>query len=299
MNRRWIVIILYVVATGNLLAADNPTAQQCDEHWRVRDRLSDTGVVKTPAKLALEHSAGSNTVGTTDVAFLVDGACDSSAISELQFDFGVDYHRNTGEKAPVNSANVGGNLRYYWSNSAPGSERPILNGAFLSLSAGRNIEADLQTRALALSFQSIMLSDNGFWPLGLERTDLVYSAQPKIEYFYGYQPKELSGTRNATFASADLAVDWSPMTLSDAGATIHLFGSWTGRRRIAGDSMLPRTANVGSTGVELGFSSGSTLKQRIGVALTYDVGKSPDSGFVHDETVRLVFTYLFDAVGLR
>src|SRR5262249_24433531 len=156
----WMAVLLQLCAFGDLMAAEEVHTQACEEHWRVRDRLSDTGIVKTPAKLALEHSAGSDTVGTTDLAFLVDGACDPDVTSELQFDFGIDYHRNTSEKAPVNNASLGGNVRYYWSNSPPGSRQPILNAVFLSVSGGRNIEADSQTGALAISFQSVMLSDD-------------------------------------------------------------------------------------------------------------------------------------------
>jgi hypothetical protein len=290
--------VVFCLCAGHVATAGAADSQACEQRWRVRDRLSNTGVVKTPAALSLEHSAGSDTVGTADVAFLVDGACDPNVTGELQYDFGVDYHRNTSEKAPAEVANVGGNLRYYWSNSPPATPGAILNGLFLNLSAGRNIETDTQTRALALAFESVQLEGSRFWPLGMERGGITYSAQPKIEYFYGYQPKDRSGATNTTFATAALALDWVPMSF-DGGPTVHVFGTWTGRKRIAGDSVLPRTADLGSVGIELGFSSsphvGSTLAQRIGVALTYDVGKEPDSGFVHDETTRLVFTYLFDS----
>lgn len=300
-----------VWAAAALLAVSAPAFADeglCDSNLRIRNRLDKPGFVLKPASVALQHSAGEDTVGLAQVAAMYAREC-GSGNAQSQFELGGEYHLNTSDDAPVELANGGATYSYGWSNA----EMPLA-GTWKEFTAvakyGRNIEKDTTMRYVGVDFAATALSGmgpdgyrHGVGWLGGEglkedNTPLyAYGVRPGLEYYSGYQPEEAESTLDGVFATVSVAADWYPFPKIGTG-NIRLFADWTTRQRQSGDDALPESANLGGAGIAYQFLDTKTAdgksKQVAAVSLEYRVGRDPDSGFLRDESFELVLTYTFD-----
>ncbi len=316
------VAILGIFTAGEAFAqsSDGP---DCRPSLLIRDRLDLSGQAEKPATVTLQHTAGSKTFGVADIAVMGDVPCLASGSLEQRFGYGVGYHLNTSGDAP--SEQVGAGLTYQVSWKRGGVEPSQGNGTYdgtmyaFSVSAeyGRDIEKDMDTGRLGLWFNAFPLGKrndvedplirktgwfagriqrkNSEGPLQIDEV-LFYELSPGIEYFSGYQPAGFPDALHAAYGAITANATWSPFA-GKATHEIYLRSDLVFRSKLSGDDALPDDASTLS--LALGYRLNSdpdrnSIKRKASIELAFEKGRSPEQGFVKDETFFLRFTYLLD-----
>jgi hypothetical protein len=276
---------------------------KCEWGLLVAHSAPVTGRIPEPARLALQRDAGADTIGVADIALLTDRQC-AAERGHSYLDFGLEYHLDTDPDAPTER--VSGSIAYTrtWSPLTRDDTHPYQKLQFFG-EFGRDIEAGRSAAHLGASYVRFPTTSGGKFrrgPLGgeIDRKNsedvtplLRYEVSPQVDYFVGYQPKDVEDRLDAAYAGATAKAEWVPFSSSRGG--LHGFYAsvkWTGQRRLWGDEPLPRSYTWTTASVGYRFEQPEeTRKSFVAIALDYEKGRSPDDGFVRSEGFVLALKY--------
>lgn len=307
-NGRTLVLAICAAmgAAGSAMPAlANDDDDACEWALRVADRSATPGRVQGPARLALQRDAGEGTIGVADIAVMSSQACSMDERPGHRYlDYGLEYHLDTNPDGPAERVSASIAYTRTWSPPTRDSEDPHrtlqLFGEF-----GRDIEGGRSVAHLGAGFASFPTTHQGAFHrslLGGEfgRSDgddptplFVYEVLPQVDYFVGYQPKDIDDRLDAAYAGGSVKLEWVPFPRKRE--RLHGFyasAGWTGQRKLWGDDLLPDTYTWTSTSIGYRFEPEVARgKSSIAIALDYEKGRSPDNGFVSSEGFVLALKY--------
>jgi hypothetical protein len=302
--------ILVCLSSAAAYAQDGD--DKCERGLMVRNQLERPGIVPGPARLALQHTAGERSFALADIAIFSGRAC-AGAVNNSFLDYGLEYHLNQSAVARMEKAAAvfSYTRTSYDIPETAGGEAGSQRSVQYFLKFGRDIENNGRTTHVGANFSAFEFAGNdgssgkkqGTGWLGgqFKRPDngaaFEYQIIPGLEYFAGYQPEDIEDRLEAGYAGATARWTWSPFPRSRKHLQgVYVSAEWTGRRRLWGDELLPRSANLTTVGVGYSFTDESLnyRKSKISLALDFEKGRDPENGFMMDETFFLALKYSLD-----